>query len=243
MSSARRRVVEDPAVSGYEGPRRMRPLLIALHGYTMNGDLMRRACAAALAPLAGRVDVLYPDAPHACAPESVIEAYKAWGTTPPPPPHLTWWRATDDGRLYDGWEVSRERLRAALEGPVPVGLFGFSQGASVAATIAALARRGALPSPRFAVLVAGGIPRADDLRPLFDGAIDLPSMHVWGRRDVRARTHSPKLAEVFASGTRQILEWHGPHMVPPGGEPARAIAAFMLEQLGVVPDATDPSLA
>ena len=215
----------------------MRPLLIALHGYTMNGDLMREACAATLAPLTDQVDVLYPDAPHACDPRAVVEAYTAWGTKPPPPPHLTWWRASDDGRVYDGWEASRERVRAALEAEVPVGVLGFSQGASLAATVAALGAHGVLPKPRCVVLVAGGIPRADVLRPLFDHPIGIPSLHVWGRRDARAVTYSPKLADTFTSDGRQVRVWRGPHMVPPGGEPARTIAAFLREQLGLPPSA------
>lgn len=200
----------------------------------MNGDLMRKACAAAVAPLAAHVDVVYPDAPHSCAPESVTEAYAAWGTRPPAPPHLTWWKASDDGRQYAGWEASRDRIREAIAGDAPVGLLGFSQGAAVAATIAALAVRDSLPRPRFVVLVAGGIPRADALRPLFEHVVQVPSMHVWGQRDARALTHSPKLAEAFAGDTRHVLTWRGPHVVPPGGEPARALTEFMLAQFGLL---------
>ena len=211
----------------------MRPTLIGLHGYTMNAGLMRTACAAALASLAEHVDLVYLDAPHACTPEAVQNAYESWRVAPPPPPHLSWWRASDDGRVYEGWERAAERVREAIAEGAPVGLLGFSQGAMLTATLAAMSARGAFPALQFVVLVAGSLPRAEALQPLFDAPVAVPSLHVWGQRDQRAMTYSPKLLDAFDPATRASHVWRGPHVVPPGGEPARAIGDFVRAQLAI----------
>ena len=49
------------------------------------------------------------------------------GARAAPPPYLSWWNATDDGRVYRGWDESRAQL-AALAAQGPFGVLGFSQG-------------------------------------------------------------------------------------------------------------------
>lgn len=46
--------------------------LVCLHGFTQNGRQLAGQLAAIAARLPRDVELLHPDAPHACAPESVV---------------------------------------------------------------------------------------------------------------------------------------------------------------------------
>src|SRR5688500_13950010 len=93
----------------------------------------------------------FPDGPHACAPATVRRMESLLGGRTSSPPHRGGWDVSDDRRIHEGWEASRALLGPLLVGPTPVGLIGFSQGAVVAAALAALAERGELPPLRFVV--------------------------------------------------------------------------------------------
>ncbi len=197
--------------------------LVLLHGYTQNG----RALRADLAPLLDRLEgfeVLSPDAPFACDPAALARLGGALAVDPARAPHLTWWRATDDGAAYHGWETARAELARLLEGGGPAGVLGFSQGAMLAACAAAWSARGELPPLDFAVMVAGRVPRATDLRPLFESPVPVRSLHVWGARDPMAGL-SPELADRFVGAER--LPWEGPHVVPTRGAAAEVLVGFL----------------
>lgn len=203
----------------------MRTTLIALHGYTMNGAVMRAHLGPLAAALEAHVDLVCPDAPLACAPDSVERLYALWQRPRAPGPHRTWWDSNDDGSVYRGFEDTRDTLAALLDRHEPAALLGFSQGAMLAAAIAALAVRGEAPPIRFAVLVAGRVPRAVSLQPLFTAPIDLPSLHVWGERDTLTGAMSPALRDAFVGA--EALVWPGPHVVPSTGPEAERIVDFV----------------
>ena len=160
------------------------------------------------------------------------------GAVPTAPPYRKWWDATDDGRVYEGWEQTRAELRSLLEGLATtssaIGVLGFSQGAMVAATVAALSVAGQLPPVRFAILVAGMAPRADVLRPLFAQPLPMPSLHVWGDRDYFTGPGGPALVQQFAADRRQACVWPGPHVIPTRGPGADALRAFVRAQLDAI---------
>src|SRR4051794_27907476 len=137
----------------------MKTTMVAFHGFTLNGGEMRAQLAPLAGELAPHVDLLCPDAPHTCAPESVDRLYSAWQSPRRPPPCLSWWDATDDGSVYRGWDETREMVRELFQRHEPAGVFGFSQGAMLAAAAAAMSAWGEIAPLRFAVLVAGGVPR------------------------------------------------------------------------------------
>lgn len=207
-------------------------LLLALHGYSQTATRFRRD----LDPLLTRLptlEPLLPSGPHECSLASVerLYSYQPRAQRPPPPYHC-WWDASDDGRSYRGWEASVDSLRssvgAALGARAPrFGVLGFSQGAMMAALLAALAARDEFPRPSFVVLVAGRTPRASDLRPLFEATLPFPSLHVWGERDPFAKYGSAALAERFAPEPREQCVWPGPHLVPTRGPAADAIVEFV----------------
>jgi predicted esterase len=201
--------------------------LLCLHGYTLNGTHMRAqlgALAGALAPFA---EVVCPDAPQECPPASVERFYAAMKVSPAAPPRRTWWRASDDGLKYDGWETTRDLLRDLLVRHAPAGILGFSQGAMVAAVAAAASTRGELPELPFVVLVAGRVPRAEALKAFFDRPVAVPSLHVWGDRDAVTGPYCQELVEAFDGATREVSRWPGAHVVPTKGPAADAIVDFV----------------
>lgn len=209
----------------------MKPTLIVLHGYTMNGASVRSLGRNLFSALEEHVTLVFPDAPHVCTPEAAQKAFTAWGIEPPEPPYLRWWRASEDGNTYEGWDTTREWLRALIPEQGPVGVLGFSQGAMLAATLAALSARGGFPTLRCAVLIAGGVPRARELSPLFSEPIAVPSLHVCGERDPIAADSAPLLAQCFQEAQRESVSWFGSHAIPQRGNAATAIARFVREQL------------
>jgi len=206
---------------------RRRTTLIALHGFTLNGAEMRRQLGELHGVLEQHVSVVCPDAPNICPSESVERLYLKWQVPRLPPPHLCWWNASDDGAEYRGWNTTRKVLGELAAQRTPVALLGFSQGASVAASLAALSVRGEFPRVEFVICVAGGVPRATELRPLFDVPVELPSLHVWGDRDSISSKSAPLLAERFDVTGREVAPWRGSHTLPSRGAAAEAISDFV----------------
>src|SRR5262245_4860929 len=89
--------------------------LLVLHGYTMNGAVMREHLGALASRLSTHVDLVFPDAPHLCSEATVARLYALSKARRLQGPHRTWWDATDDGREYRGWEETyalvREHMR------------------------------------------------------------------------------------------------------------------------------------
>ncbi|MGC4094317.1 MAG: alpha/beta fold hydrolase [Polyangiaceae bacterium] len=204
----------------------MRHAILVLHGYTMNGSIGASA-ERLLQPLGARLRVVAPDAPLECSEEAVSRFYQGTGLQRAQGPYRTWWRANEDNSRYEGWPETLASLRAQMREHAPVGVLGFSQGAMVAALIAALSARGELPALRFAILVAGRLPRARELEPLFIEPIELPSLHVWGERDAFSVSSAPELMERFAERTRRSFSWPAGHTLPTRGVAAQAIVDFV----------------
>ncbi len=204
----------------------MRTALLALHGYTMNGAGLRRLLLGLETRLSEHVELIFPDAPNVASAAAVARLEQRMQVPRGAPPHLEWWSASEDGRAYQGWDSSCAALRELLERHPGAGVLGFSQGAAVAAALAALGSHGRLPPLRFAVMVAGFTPRSAELAPLFAGApLDVPSLHVWGTADPFAK-HGLALAEKFSASSRELLTWAGGHKLP-GGEAAAGLVDFV----------------
>ena len=142
-------------------------------------------------------------------------------------PRLSWWNASDDGLEYRGWEETYEVVREALDRYAPASILGFSQGAILAAAVAALSRTGEMPPIHCAVLVAGRTPRAARLQAALMDPIAVPSLHVWGDRDTVTGPYCRELADHFVAP--EIAIWQAGHVIPTQGEPYDAIVRFVLE--------------
>lgn len=204
--------------------------LIGLHGFTLNGALMRETLAPLVARLPEDVVVECPDGTRPCEEASVLRMQQLFGVTTPAP-HQCWFDSSADGLEYRGFERTKETVAALAEASVhPVGLLGFSQGAICAAALTALSAHGQFPKLDFVVLVAGRTPRAADIAPLFERPLTVPSLHVWGQRDVITGPHSESLVGRFDVATRRVVQWSGSHTIPTRGEGADAIVEFIRER-------------
>jgi pimeloyl-ACP methyl ester carboxylesterase len=205
--------------------------LIVLHGYTMNAAVMRRHMGGLVERLEHEVELEFIDAPHPCSEDTVNWLYSIWKTARLAPPHYKWFESVDDGREYQGWEQTRERVQNAMAGG-NVGFLGFSQGAIVSTALAALAEHGQAPPVQSVILIAGRAPRSEILKPLLQKPLRTPSLHVWGTADTMAATTAEELSTRFDPKTREVVVWNGDHRVPTRGEAADAIVEFVKKQLG-----------
>ncbi|HVJ16235.1 MAG TPA: alpha/beta fold hydrolase [Polyangiaceae bacterium] len=209
--------------------------LLVLHGFTLNGAAMRTALGGLAAQLSEHVELVFPDAPNVCTPGAVERLYQVWPMPRAEPPHLCWWDAVEDGRVYQGLERSLDVMRELVERHSPVALLGFSQGAMLAATLAALSTRAELPPLAFVVPVAGAVPRAAAVLDKFDRPVNVPSLHVWGERDKLSGPRSPELFERFEASSREMVTWGGGHSVPSSGDAASRIVDFVARQVRGLP--------
>ena len=197
------------------------------HGYTQNAASFAAGAAPLTAAFPPSLKLIVPDAPHVCSEEAVAAFYANRRGTRPAPPYRTWWRASDNGEEYLGWEDTLTLVRQLVEAHSPVGVIGFSQGAMLGTLVAALSARGELPKLRFAVLIAGRVPRALALQPLIAEKIRVPSLHVWGKRDSYSTSLSPELVDRFEARSSHSLVWPGGHQLPTRGFVPRAIDQFI----------------
>jgi len=203
--------------------------LLVFHGITMNGEVMREALASLATALKPKVRLVCLNAPHTCSTATVEAMYRGWTGPAPSPPHLCWWNASEDGLDYRGWEENRDLVREALDRYAPVSILGFSQGAILAAAVAALSCSGELPAVHGAILMAGRKPRAAQLQAAFIEPVAMPSLHVWGERDTLTAQYCEELVECFSAPEREVVRWPGGHQVPTSGAAHEAIVRFVLE--------------
>jgi pimeloyl-ACP methyl ester carboxylesterase len=203
--------------------------VLCLHGYQGSAHVLRRQMAALADGLDDVAAFVYLDAPSLAAGD------------------FGWWRAvavqsattpTNVGvglgaKRYEGWQKTRDAIVSAFarQGPFD-GLFGFSQGAALAALLVGLRSRDDLvasgladPAGRtsgsdkslsfdFAVMVGGFVAADADLAGLYGekANYDLPSAHIIGRSDaVVPREASLGLASKFNNPL--ILEHEGGHVI------------------------------
>jgi predicted esterase len=210
----------------------MRTTLLALHGFTLNGSVMRQSLGALAERFEQHVELVCLDAPHICTEGAVDRLYARLDVPRLPPPHLCWWDASDDGLVYNGWEETLALLRARMEGGGArrVGVLGFSQGAMLAGILAALSSRGELPPLAFAVMIGGSLPRVPALRSAFEELVKVPSLHLWGERDKVTGSYSPALATRFEPEHCERVTWAGGHSIPTRGDAAERLIEFVARQ-------------
>eukprot|EP00753_Platysulcus_tardus_P003205 PLAT12311.1.p1 GENE.PLAT12311.1~~PLAT12311.1.p1 ORF type:complete len:176 (+),score=23.49 PLAT12311.1:65-592(+) len=155
----------------------------------------------------------------------------------PPPegkeaePVYAWYRASDDGSEYIGWEDCVKALTATFDEAGPFdGVLGFSQGAIVSSVLAAMSAAktsdAAGLSVKFAICFSGFKPRLPELTSLYETAIDVPSLHIWGTSDeVVTADKSELLSKAFVDSV--TWQHEGGHYVPTTAEACRAYRTFL----------------
>ncbi|CDS04144.1 hypothetical protein LRAMOSA07098 [Lichtheimia ramosa] len=222
--------------------------ILCLHGMVQNGTIFRKKTAVLRKKLDKIADLVYVTGPHLITdPKYTSEAARKAAADPNASEELKpygWWfpissyANTEEG-YYAGFKESVEYLKDVLvkEGPFD-GIFGFSQGACLAAVMAELLENRSLmphlvspefehPAFRFAIVAAGFKPESQDAtQNLFKGKIKTPSMHLIGEADsLIVPERMLALADVFEDPI--IFKHPGGHLVPTNAASRNDILAFV----------------
>ncbi|KAI6007677.1 serine hydrolase-domain-containing protein [Pisolithus orientalis] len=225
------------SVSKVGGVRVSRPMsaarkILMLHGHSQNGDIFSKRVGTAIVfeslvdQMHVRIYAVFIDAPIILQPidldgDPSNVSLNSFGASEAnaasSDPALTpraWWKANPERTTAHGLEESLMVLRDVLTRDRFDGVFGFSQGAAMAALLAALLEKphayepfligGEAPHPRFqfCVAVSG-----------FKAHIETPTLHVIGKTDVIVvEERSKALLSVSANARVEVHE--GGHFVP-----------------------------
>jgi len=194
--------------------------LLVLHSFRQSAARLRSRTRALEEALSSVAELVYVDAPHPYGATDSIRAELAVDFGPDledlgdQSHQRCWWNSGEDHTAYAGWDRSREYLRqlCAQQGPFD-GVLGFSQGAAAAALFVAEQARGEQPL-RLAICISGFASRAEEHRALMtEGSIDVPSLHVYGEKDVLVdNQRTLALARCFVAP--RVVSHPGGHFVP-----------------------------
>ncbi len=166
--------------------------VICLHGYAMDSGWLQDWLKPIEQALAGRVEFIYPQASIELTVADVLSVTRSFQVLMPeerigPGRNWCWYRATDEKPpRYIGLEATLDYLRDLFQEHGPIsGVLGWSQGAVLTAILAGLMKRD--PSSGFdfdwALMCGGFLPSEPDYRSLFDKPLEMPSLHVTGRKE------------------------------------------------------------
>lgn len=217
------------------------PRILCLHGGGTNARIFRAQCRVIRAHLIDSFRLVFAEAPFPSPPGPDVESvYGEWG------PFRSWLpapRKIDVGSTDASIAAALSADDAAgATGPL-LGLLGFSQGASVAASLLLRQQKknrsrssdGAgeeerCPDYRFAVLMAGralSLPMDTGIDAAVDehGLLQLPTIHVHGLRDPGLEMHRSLLHYCCQKSNTRLVEWDGDHRVPIKTKDVAAVVA------------------
>jgi predicted esterase len=218
------------ATTGAAGSPKLK--VLALHGYTQNGQVFREKTGSFRKSLKALVgDVHFLEAPYAVAEAEAEGAGEG----------RSWWRWTDADGVerpskalhYSGVDETLSTLRQALNTHRPDALLGFSQGATaVALLLASLAQhqeQGQQHVPRLAILAGGFLPRDEAVAAMLaSSAPRVPTLFIAGEGDQLVPPERTRALMECFGGTTELLMHPGGHHVPSlKGEMKEAAVAFI----------------
>ncbi|KAF8489687.1 serine hydrolase FSH [Gautieria morchelliformis] len=234
----------------------MRKVLM-LHGFSQNASIFRKRMSVIRKACEGHVEFVFVDAPHDLVPVDLpghalewLQAAEANATTKDD--SLTpraWWRANDEKTVCNGLQESLLLLREILRETTFQGVLGFSQGAAMAAVLAAVLEKPELYEPfmiggkavhpklDFFIPISGFMPSDPLLEHILSRTstkLTTPSLHVVGDTDVIvAPERSQLLISVCDQEVARVERHEGGHFVPSKANWRR----FLQEYLVRGPDA------
>jgi predicted esterase len=201
--------------------------ILCLHGYAQNLTIFHKRTAVLKKALKSIADLYYVQGPVVCSINPADhKKFDIEENTPKEEQPLGWWNFSEDGK-YTGLEDSLEILLKYMkeEGPFD-GIFGFSQGSSMAAVLCAhleLEKEKGNPDipdiPRFVMLFSGFRPDDTTYDKYFntEHKLKIKSLHVYGEEDHwLAPERSKKLITYFENPT--VLSHSGGHFIPMDAE-------------------------
>ncbi|PWN22993.1 FSH1-domain-containing protein [Microstroma glucosiphilum] len=208
--------------------------ILALHGYTSNSFVLHRRFGAIRKACRNVADFVFVNGPLLVQPITSTQSLDApdgqdevTEDTPIEQQPRAWWRATDEGAYKDigqSWSLLSDEI--AKMGGID-GVVGFSQGACLAAIIAAAFENPSLlpdlkipeghPPLKFCIAISGFRSRDPNHQALFEGkdgkGISTPVLSILGRSDqIVTEDRSQTLLDCCQ---KSRVEWHpGGHVVP-----------------------------
>ncbi|KAH9067735.1 FSH1-domain-containing protein [Lactarius vividus] len=230
--------------------------VLMLHGYSQNSSIFSKRVAALRKSLGKDVELVFVDAPHVLMPVDLtghgtsLDAFgAAEASTTSEDPALKprgWWRTDPTRTRTDGLEESLAYLRDILRTQRFEGVLGFSQGAGLAALLAALLERphlhppflvdGEPPHPplRFCVAVSGFKVAGPLSTAVFSEGYVTPTLHVLGKNDILVIEERSRVL-INVSKTKRVEMHDGGHFVPSKASWRTFLKAYMLDPTGDVP--------
>jgi len=234
--------------------------VLVLHGYSQNGSMFSKRLGA-LRREAKDIEFVFIDAPHVLQPIDLINAHArnpALSFDVQPTEEVTeqeqdstltpraWWRPNPERTKGIGLEESLAVVRDVLKTRRFIGVMGFSQGAALAAIVAALLEKPEAYPPflvdgkaphqpmQFCIAVSGFKLTDPICDPLFAPSYLTPTLHVIGKNDVVViEERSRKLIEVSAN--KRVEEHEGGHFVPSNGSWRKFLVDFMSNPFANIP--------
>ncbi|KAK0506446.1 FSH1-domain-containing protein [Armillaria luteobubalina] len=227
--------------------------ILVLHGYAQNAHILSKRLGALRKQCGKDVDMVFIDAPHVLqaedlfggaseSNENTLEAYTEDPTLTP----RGWFRAFADKTRAVGLDDSLVLFRDILTERTYDGVFGFSQGAAVAALLCALLEKpesyppflidGKSPHPPFKFCVAvAGLRITDPLVDvLFNPTYSTSTLHIIGKTDtIVTSDRSQELIDV--SSNKRIEEHDGGHFVPSKTPWRKFLAAYIRDPSADIP--------
>ncbi|RDX48718.1 FSH1-domain-containing protein [Lentinus brumalis] len=234
--------------------------VLVLHGYAQNALIFSKRMSALRKACGKDIELVFVDAPHVLTPADLAAAFnkseesslndlgapEASTDSDPALAPRGWWK-TDAARTKTvGLEDSILYLRDILRTDHYEGIFGFSQGAGMAAIMAALLEKpevfppflvdGKPPHPpvTFCISAAGFRQESPLCDSIFLPCYSTPTLHIIGRADTLvSEDKSQRLVDISAN---KRVEYHdGGHFVPSKASWRNFLKAYMKDPLGDVP--------
>ncbi|KAK7690144.1 hypothetical protein QCA50_006793 [Cerrena zonata] len=228
--------------------------VLMLHGYAQSAIIFTKRLGALRKACGKDIDFVFVDAPHILSPADIAETFnttqelgaaEADETDPAMLPRA-WWRADKERKRTDGLEASLIYLRDILKKDHYEGVFGFSQGACMAAVLTALLERphvfpdflvdGQPPHPpfTFCIAAAGFKPVSALSDTIISTSFSTPTLHIMGKTDVIVpEERAQSLLEVTSN--KRIEVHDGGHFIPSKANWRNFIKAYLKDPLGDIP--------
>ncbi|KAH9975572.1 serine hydrolase FSH [Lactifluus volemus] len=240
------------------------PKVLMLHGYSQNATIFNKRVAALRKSLGNDIELVFVDAPHVLQPvdltglsttSDAFGAHEASATSEDPALQPRGWWLTDPTRTRtDGLEDSLAHLRDILRAQRFEGVFGFSQGAAMAALLAALLERphlhppflvdGEPPHPplKFCVAASGFKVAGPLSAAIFSEGYTTPTLHILGRNDILVVEERSRVLINDSLGKR-VEEHDGGHFVPSKASWRTFLRAYMLNPTSEIPSPGSSSVS
>lgn len=208
--------------------------VLMLHGYSQNAIIFSKRMGA-LRKACKDVELVFVDAPNILQPADLVGfnleslgAGEASAENSEPDPSTIprgWWRHNPEKNTYIGVLDSLILLRDILAKDKYEGVCGFSQGASMAALLAAVLEKPELHPPflidekpphpplSFCISASGFKPKDSFFSTFFEPSYNTPTLHIIGLNDVIVTTERSQTL-IEASANRRVIAHDGGHFIP-----------------------------